>query len=158
MKKIALILAFVLPVLAFGQAVQNIAVSKEMKTIDVALSVNYEKIYTTPLCSEKLLELLTQRPGSTQPVYEATVLDAGFEAFLATQHPIQFYSESTLKSKNTQMVSEWNSRHLQPTRYNSDIYEVNIDYDPFIDYGLDVEYTLYMFFKFMEKEHKIKLS
>mgnify|MGYP000913100879 CR=1 FL=1 len=90
--------------------------------------------------------------------YEATVLDVGFESFLATQKSISFYSEATLKSKNALMVTEWNSRHGQPLRYNPNIYEVNIDYDPSMNYGLGVEYTLYMFFKFMEKEHRIKLS
>lgn len=89
--------------------------------------------------------------------YEVIVFDAGFEGFLATQKSKEFYSETFLKVKNTQMVIEWNQRHKQPSRYNPDIYEVNIDYDPKIDYGLEVEYQLYMFFRFMEKENGISL-
>lgn len=148
------------PVLAFGQAVQNIEVSKEMKMVNITRSIDLK-------ISQKRVINQSGFPYILGPIYEttvykteyeATVFDAGFQLFLTTQHPKQFYSESILKSKNTLMVTEWNLRHNQPMRYNPAIYEVNIDYDPTIDYGLDVEYTLYMFFKFMEKEHNIKLS
>lgn len=98
--------------------------------------------------------LITTKPKEE---YEVIVFDPGYESFLATQKSKEFYSEATLKVKNTQMVIEWNSRHHQPLRYNPDIYEVSIDYDPKIDYGLEVEYQLYMFFRFMEKENGISL-
>lgn len=90
--------------------------------------------------------------------YEATVLDPGFDVFLATQQSKEFYSEANLKSKNTLMVAEWNYRYNQPLRYNPQIYEVKIDYESHTDYGLEVEYKLYMFFKFMEKQHKMSLT
>ncbi|MDR1504985.1 MAG: DUF6146 family protein [Prevotella sp.] len=90
--------------------------------------------------------------------YEAVVLDVGFECFLITQQPKNFYSEAILKNKNIRMVAEWNSRHSQPTRYNPSIYEISIEYNPGTSYGLDVEYTLYMFFKSIEKEYNIRLS
>lgn len=89
--------------------------------------------------------------------YEVIVFDAGFESFLATQKSPAFYSESTLKAKNALMVNEWNSRHRQPSLYDSSIYEVNIDYNQNIDYGLGVEYQLYMFFRYMEKENNMSL-
>jgi len=90
--------------------------------------------------------------------YEVIVFDPGFEGFLATQKSKDFYSEWSLKSKNTLLVNEWNSRHINPIKYDPNIYEVSIDYDPKIEYGLDVEYQLYMFFRFMEKENDISLS
>lgn len=89
--------------------------------------------------------------------YEATVLDPGFDSFLATQQPKEFYSEANLQSKNALMVTEWNYRYSQPMRYDPQIYEVKIDYESDIDYGLEVEYKLYMFFKFVEKQHKMLL-
>lgn len=55
------------------------------------------------------------------------------------------------------MVTEWNYRHSNPGRYNPHIYEAAIDYDSKTDYGIDVEYTLYMFFRFMEKENNMSL-
>lgn len=90
--------------------------------------------------------------------YGITVLDPGYESFIHTQKPKEYYSTSSLKVKNLFMVNEWNYRYNQPLHYNPDIYEVSIDYDPKIHYGLEFEYWLYMFFKFMEKEHKMSLS
>jgi len=89
--------------------------------------------------------------------YEVTVFDPGYESFLLTQKPKSFYSEYSLKTKNILMVNEWNYRFNQPLRYNSNIYEVSINYDPKINYGLEFEYRLYMFFKFMEKQHHMTL-
>ena len=212
MKKISLILVLILPVLAFGQVVQNIEVSKEMKAIktyslveqlkvkppsqkwngliidysqeqlatDVSLiyymdgevvdpsfvnSIKHEDIKSITFIKDaEAKEIYGNTKGTIaitlkpETEYEATVFDPGFEVFLATQQPKEFYSQSTLKIKNTQMVAVWNSRYHQPMQYNPAIYEVNIYYDPATGYGLDVEYTLYMFFRFMEKEHNIKLS
>lgn len=93
----------------------------------------------------------------TTKKYETIVIAPGFESFLATQQPKGFYSESSLKTTNALMVSEWNIRQKQPLVYDPKIYEEQIDYDPKTDYGLDVEYILYMFFRFMEKEHKMSL-
>lgn len=58
---------------------------------------------------------------------------------------------------NAPIVTEWNIRQKQPLVYDPKIYEEQIDYDPKTDYGLNVEYILYMFFRFMEKEHKMSL-
>ncbi len=99
--------------------------------------------------------LITTKKMKTE--YEVKVLDIGFEQFLTTQLPKDFYSEIILKNWNSRMVSEWNLRHSQPTQYSAAIYEVAISYNPQTDYGMDVEYTLYMFFRFMEKEHGISL-
>lgn len=96
---------------------------------------------------------------STKPQkeYEVIVFDPGFDSFLATQRSKEFYSEATLKAKNILMVNEWNSRHRQPMQYNPNIYEVSIDYDPKTDYGLEVEYQLHMFFRYMEKANNMSL-
>jgi len=213
MRKIIIILALVVPALAFGQVGTNIEVNKEMRTLSVEKielpeifdpygvrieQFNFRERFTfrcgaptTPrpaplyvvdgilqdsisnlnpsdIESISVLKNGTNIYGNDNGTiiittkhkteYEATVLDPGFQLFLTTQQSKEFYSEATLKNRNARMVTTWNSRYMQPTLYNSDIYEVNIDYDPQIDYGLDVEYTLYMFFRFMEKEHGIKLS
>lgn len=89
--------------------------------------------------------------------YEITVFDPGYETFILTQKPKEYYSISSLKTKNQFMVNEWNYRYRQPLYYSPNIYEVTIDYDSKISYGLEFEYRLYMFFKFMEKQHRISL-
>ena len=98
-----------------------------------------------------------QKKKEESVVYEITVLDPGYETFLLMQKPKEFYSASSLKIQNAMMVSEWNYRYSQPLHYNPDIYEVKIDYEANRYYGLEFEYRLYMFFKFMEKEHRIAI-
>lgn len=101
---------------------------------------------------EKLVSIM---PSNVE--YKIKVLDPGYETFLLTQKLKEFYSVSSLKVKNAMMVSEWNYRYSQPLHYNPDIYEVKIDYEANRYYGLEFEYRLYMFFKFMEKEYQVTL-
>jgi hypothetical protein len=90
--------------------------------------------------------------------YEIIIIDPGFTLFLNTvARPKEYYSESYLKIKNRVYVNVWNSRARNPQRYNSNIYENIIDYQPNLDYGLDVNYKLYWYFKFAENKYKMKL-
>lgn len=84
--------------------------------------------------------------------YDLAVLDLGYESFLAMQPAAATYSLDYLENKNRQYVSVWNQRVLSG---NPDIYEMPIDYEDKTYYGLDFEYKLFMFFKFMEDKHKI---
>lgn len=91
--------------------------------------------------------------------YDIIVFDSQYDLFLLTQaKPKSFYSENYYKSKNRIYVSEWNSRNLQPMRYNPDLYAVQIDYNPTKEYGLNLEYKLYNFFKFIEWKYKVNLD
>ena len=91
--------------------------------------------------------------------YEIIVFDSQYETFLATRaFPKEFYSESYYKNRNTFLVTEWNMRHNQPMRYDPNLYEVSIDYNPQIDYGLDFEYRLYNFFMFVEWKYGVDLD
>ena len=84
--------------------------------------------------------------------YDHAVLDLGYESFLAMQPSAETYSLSYLQNKNKQYVSVWNSR---VTTGNPEIYEMPIDYNSQTFYGLDFEYKLFQFFKFMEDKYKI---
>jgi len=53
-------------------------------------------------------------------------------------------------------VSEWNARALNPLKYG-DFYETQIDYQSNIDYGIDLNFKLYQYFQFIEKEYGITL-
>ena len=84
--------------------------------------------------------------------YDLAVLDLGYESFIAMQPAATTYSLNYLENKNRQYVSVWNQRVLSG---NPAIYEMPIDYEDQTYYGLDFEYKLFMFFKFMEDKHKI---
>lgn len=91
--------------------------------------------------------------------YDIIVFDGQYEYFLNTRaYPKEYYSESYYKNRNTFLVTEWNSRHMQPMRYDPNLYEVSIDYQPQIDYGLDFEYKLYNFFMFVEWKYGVDLD
>lgn len=134
MKRIVFLLAFILPVICMGQDVKKEDISKRKE-----ISISKDSV------------------ANEDEEYEAIVIAPGFDTFLATQQSKEFYSEATLKAKNAPMVAEWNYRYRQPLRYDPNIYEEEIIYDSNTEYGLEVEYTLYMFFKFMEKQHKMSL-
>ncbi|MEX1383573.1 DUF6146 family protein [Lutibacter sp.] len=87
--------------------------------------------------------------------YEIIIIDPGFETYLLTiAKPANFYSQSYYEIKNKFYVTEWNSRARSPLTYNPNIYANVIDYDFNIDYGLDVNYKLYNYFKFVEYKYK----
>ncbi len=88
--------------------------------------------------------------------YELIVFDAKFDTFLAMQPSKEFYSNQYYHNWNIQYVSEWNSRHTNPLRYGS-FYETMIDYQPNVDYGIDLNHQLYNYFLFIEKEYDIVL-
>jgi len=87
--------------------------------------------------------------------YDLAVSDLGYESFLAMQPSAKTYSLSYLQNKNKQYVSVWNSR---VNTGNPAIYEMRIDYDSQTYYGLEFEYKLYVFFKFMEDKYQISFS
>lgn len=56
------------------------------------------------------------------------------------------------------MVTEWNARVLQPRQFNPDLYELQINYDPKMDYGYEVNYLLYNYFLYFQIKYKQRLS
>ena len=88
--------------------------------------------------------------------YQLIILDAKFETFLAMQPSAEFYSQAYYEGWNRQYVTEWNIRHSNPIRYGG-FYQTEINYNPNIDYGLDLNYRLYNYFRFIEKEYGIRL-
>lgn len=87
--------------------------------------------------------------------YEIIIIDIGFESYLhSIARPANFYSQQYYETKNRFYVTEWNIRAQNPLRYNSSIYENVIDYNFNTNYGLDVNYKLYNYFKFVEYKYK----
>lgn len=88
--------------------------------------------------------------------YEIIIIEPGFNSWLITQKPRNYYSESYLENKNRLYVSEYNTRVIQPQRYDANIYEMQINYNQSIHYGLEVNYLLYHYFLFLEQRYNQK--
>jgi len=89
--------------------------------------------------------------------WELTVIDTQFDYFLnAVARPISQYSESHLKSRNTMLVTEWNS-YYHSGRYRN-VIESSIDYDPKEKYGITFEYKLYQVFAYVNWKYKLRMN
>ncbi len=88
--------------------------------------------------------------------YELIVLDPGFESwFITHQKPEWFHSQQYYESWNERYVHAWNYgsigyRHKQ-------LMDCYIDYNPRVDYGLDINHKLFYYFQYVEGELKIPL-
>ena len=89
--------------------------------------------------------------------YKIIIIEIGFDPWLRTQKPMTYYTDSYLATRNKFLVNEWNRRVYLPGVYNSQIYSQFIDYEPSIDYGLEVNYMLFMYFEFIRDKYKQKL-
>lgn len=87
--------------------------------------------------------------------YRLIVLDPGFETWLLTRPSKDFYSNEYYAQKNRLYVSEWNLRYV--TLHNIGLYDNYIDFNPNTDYGIDINYKLYYYFKYFEETNHIKL-
>ena len=86
--------------------------------------------------------------------YELIIFDAGFDSwFVIRDNEAMKKSEEYYKIKNQFYVIEWNIRYHR----GSSLYDCYIDYEPHIDYGFDLNYKLYMYFKYFEEKNKVKL-
>lgn len=91
--------------------------------------------------------------------YEIIIIEPGFNYWLvSTARPEGFYSQQYLENRNLIYVNEWNNRVIQPQTYNPNLYEMQIDYRPGIDYGYEVNYKLYNYFIYFQLTYKQRLG
>jgi len=91
--------------------------------------------------------------------YEVIIIDPGYTSWLASRaRPRGFYSESFLENRNQIYTMEWNNRVLQPQRYSPNLYEMQINYDPSIHYGYEVNYLIYNYLVYFQITNKQALS
>ncbi|MEO8239166.1 MAG: DUF6146 family protein [Flavobacterium sp.] len=101
----------------------------------------------------------TVRIANDSLEYEVIIIDNGFSTWLASRAlPRNYYSQSYLENKNRQYVTEWNNRVLQPNRYDPNLYEMTIDYNPTINYGYEVNYLIYNYMIYFQNTYKQKLD
>jgi signal peptidase I len=100
----------------------------------------------------------TVRIANDELEYEVIIIDPGFNSWLNSRAlPRGYHSQSFLETKNQLYVTEWNSRVLQPQRYDPNLYEMTINYDPNIDYGYEVNYLIYNYMIYFQNTYKQKL-
>lgn len=101
----------------------------------------------------------TVRIANDELQYEVIIIDPGFSTWLNSRAlPRSYHSQSYLENKNRMYVSEWNSRVMQPQRYNPNLYEMTINYDPNVDYGYEVNYLIYNYMIYFQNTYKQKLN
>ena len=91
--------------------------------------------------------------------YEIIIIEPGFNYWLRTiARPRGYYSQTYLENRNRFMVVEWNNRVMWPNRYDPLLYELQINYDPKVDYGYEVNYQLYYYFVYFQRKYNQRLG
>lgn len=97
--------------------------------------------------------------SSDKTEYEIIIIEPGFNFWLqSVARPEGYYSQSFLEARNQIWVISWNQRVLQPTQFNPNLYELQIDYRPDIDYGYEVNYKLYNYFVYFQRKYRQRLG
>jgi hypothetical protein len=103
------------------------------------------------------VDIKSQESELTDSVeYELIIIDPGFETWFLTQSkPTWYHSLNYYETWNKQYVTYWNSKVM--SLHNNAYFETTIDYDPFIDYGLELNHKLFYYFQYVEKVHHIDI-
>ena len=101
----------------------------------------------------------TVKIADAESKYEILIIEPGFYTWLnSIARPEGYYSQHFLENRNEILVLEWNRRVMFPTQYNAQLYMWQIDYDPFIDYGYEVNYKLYNYFVYIQRKYNQRLG
>ena len=91
--------------------------------------------------------------------YEIIIIEPGFNFWLRSiAQPRGYYSQNFLENRNRIYVIEWNNRVLLPNRFDPLLYELQINYDPHVDYGYEVNYKLYNYFIYFQRKYRQRLG
>lgn len=91
--------------------------------------------------------------------YEIIIIEPGFQTWLQSiARPEGYYSQSFLENRNQILVTNWNQRVIQPMQYDPMLYEMQINYEPGIDYGYEVNYKLYNYFIYFQRKYNQRLG
>jgi len=123
------------------------------------LSCNNTKSLVSNKGETAVIQNDTVRIANDTLQYEVIIIDPGFNSWLLTNaHFRGYHSQSYLESKNQLYILEWNSRVLQPQRFDPRLYEMTINYDPTVDYGYEVNYLIYNYMIYFQNTNKQQLS
>lgn len=97
--------------------------------------------------------------SSDKTEYEIIIIEPGFNTWLQSiARPEGYYGQSFLENRNQILVINWNQRVLQPQRFDSNLYQLQIDYRAGIDYGYEVNYKLYNYFLYFQRKNGQRLG
>lgn len=120
---------------------------------------------TIPDISDKEKEVFATKVADTVEIadpesnYEIIIIEPGFNVWLqAVARPEGYYSQSFLENRNQVYVIAWNNRVLNPYQYDPQLYLLQINYDPSIDYGYEVNYKLYNYFIYFQRKYNQRLG
>ncbi len=87
--------------------------------------------------------------------YELLILDPGFDSwFVMNSRPISFYEQSYLENWNRQLAQQWNTKLGTSRRWDC-APQTYLDYDPRIDYGKELNYKLFFYFRYMHERCRL---
>ena len=90
--------------------------------------------------------------------YEVTIIDGGFVSWLNSRAFSRgHHTEHFLENRTRSYVTEWNIRAMQPSRYDSKLYEMPINYDNNVHYGYEVNYLIYNYMIYFQNTYKQQL-
>jgi 16S rRNA G966 N2-methylase RsmD len=95
-------------------------------------------------------------PNADSTEYDIIIFDPGFKSWMITHaQPMGYHTNEYYRNKNIILVAEWNSR-VRTNNYRAP-YEYEIEFSPHVDYGMDVNYQLYWYFRYMEQKFGFNL-
>ena len=101
----------------------------------------------------------TVRIANDSLEYEIIIIEPGFNLFInSVARTRGYHTQSYLENKNQFLVTEYNTRVMQPQTYDPNLYINQINYDPNIDYGYEVNYLLYNYFVFFSRHYNQRFS
>ena len=101
----------------------------------------------------------TVKIADAESEYEIYIIDPGFYTWLKSiARPEGYYSQHFLENRNEILVMEWNRRVIVPTQFDPQLYLWEINYDPTIDYGYEVNYKLYNYFIYFQRKYGQRLG
>ncbi|WP_366182478.1 DUF6146 family protein [Flavobacterium ovatum] len=126
--------------------------------IGIVVSCNSSKTVASKEKNYNPVASDTIRIANKELEYEVIIIDNGYSTWLNSRSlPRDYHSQSFLENKNLLYINEWNNRVLQPQRYNPNLYEMSINYDPMINYGYEVNYLIYNYMIYFQNTYKQKL-
>lgn len=155
MKKSPLILA--LSLLIMATSLMNCKSSKADQTVqkpDEVIEISSEEKEAFEANTGENVEISDEESN-----YEIIIIDPGFYTWLRSiAKPEGYYSKSFLENRNQIYVINWNQRVLFPNRFDPMLYELQINYDPQVDYGYEVNYKLYNYFIYFQRKNNQRLG
>lgn len=91
--------------------------------------------------------------------FEIIIMEIGFNTWLQSMaKPRGYYTQNFMENRNRIYVMNWNQRVLQPQKFNPNLYELQIQYNPNVDYGYEVNYKLYNYFIYFQRKYNQRLG